>query len=210
MPVTPLTRKTAGAPPPSYLERLRDWLGFVLVLWGVEIVDRFLFGQSLQNHGIHPRSLSHLEGLFFAPFLHTGWNHLTGNSLSLLLLGALILATGWRDLLAVCLTAAAVGGATVWFIGQTGTNHIGASTLVFGCLAFLLASGFYRPAPGTILVSVAILVFYGSAFAGVLPTDSVRAAGISWEGHLGGALGGLLVARHRRRKFASHSRPSAR
>ena len=186
---------SAVSPPPSYPERLRDLGGFVLLLWVIELADRFFFDHTLQNHGIHPRTTSHLEGLFFAPFLHSNWNHLIGNSLSLLILGAIILASGWRILLTVSLAAAATGGIVTWLIGQSGTNHIGASSFVFGYLAFLLASGFYRPSPGTIIVALAILFFYGGSLWGIFPTGDVRAAGISWEGHLGGAIGGFLIAR---------------
>ena len=191
--------------PSSFLERVQILGVLILGLWGIEILDRFLFDHSLQNHGIHPRSFSHLGGLVFAPFLHAGWSHLIGNSASLLVLGSLILASGWRDYLAVSIAAAITGGVVVWLIGKSGTNHIGASSVVFGYLAFLLASGYYRPSPTTILVSVLVLFFYGGSLLGILPTGDARASGVSWEGHLGGAIGGLLIARERRRK--SSSRP---
>jgi membrane associated rhomboid family serine protease len=122
-----------------------------------------------------------------------------GNSLSLLILGALILASGWRLLVTVSMASIAGGGLVVWFIGQSGTNHIGASSVVFGYLTFLLASGFYRPSPVSILITLFIIVFYGGSLLGMLPTDSMRTAGVSWEGHLGGALGGFFTARNRRR-----------
>jgi membrane associated rhomboid family serine protease len=194
----------------SYGKRLKDLASFILLLWVIELTDRFLFGHSLQSHGIRPRSFSQISGILTAPSLHTTWSHLIGNSVSLLILGALILASGWRNLSAVSISAAVIGGVTVWLLGQSGTNHIGASSIVFGYLAFLLASGFYRPSPSTILISLAVLLFYGGSLWGILPTTSTRAAGISWEGHLGGAIGGLIVARDRRRKFASHRDPMAR
>ena len=204
------SRSSAPRSPHGYPERLRDWSKVILFLWLIELADRFLFGNSLQAHGIHPRRLSHLEGLIFAPILHTTWSHLAGNSLSLLLLGAVLLTSGWRTLLSVSAAAAASGGCLVWLIGQSDTNHIGASSIVFGYLAFFLASGLYRPSPGTILMSLAVLLFYGSHLTGVLPTETIRAADISWEGHLGGALGGFLMARHHRRKPASCPKLRAR
>lgn len=189
-----------------YRERLRDLASLILFLWLIELVDRLIFANSLQNHGIHPRSLAHWEGLIFAPFLHADWGHLLGNSLSLLILGTLILAYGWRELTTVSIAAILAGGALVWLIGQAGTNHIGASSIVFGYLAFLLASGFYRPSLGSILVTLFIIIFYGGSLLGMLPTDSMRESGVSWEGHLGGAIGGFLAARSRRRRFAASSR----
>ena len=197
-------------PSPPYWERLKNLGICVLALWGIELIDRFLFGHSLQSHGIRPRSFSQLGGILSAPFLHTTWSHLSGNSASLMILGALVLASGWRNLASVSISSALFGGVTVWLIGRSGTNHIGASSVVFGYLAFLLASGFYRPSPATILVSLAILLSYGGSLWGIFPTDSARNAGISWEGHLGGAVGGFLTARDRRRKFASYSKRMTR
>ena len=190
-------------PPRSspYWERLKDFAFFILILWIIEAVDQFLLGSTLENHGIHPRSFSHLEGFLFAPFLHAGWAHLFGNSASLLVLGAAILAFGWRDLATVSIAAALGGGLVAWTIGTSESNHIGASSLVFGYLAFLLALGFYRRTPATILFSLLVIFFYGGAFFGILPGKE----GISWESHFGGAIGGFLVARSNRKKLASHS-----
>lgn len=192
----------------SYLTRLRDLGSFVLLLWVIEIADRVFFGSGLENYGIHPRKLSHLEGILFSPFLHTTWGHLLGNSVSLLILGATILASGWRDLVRVSVISALAAGLLVWLIGAAGTNHIGASSLVFGYLGFLLASGFYQRTPLTILITVLVLFFYGGALSGILPTESARAANISWQGHLGGALGGFLLARRNRWKRSSLSSPA--
>ncbi|MEN8773193.1 MAG: rhomboid family intramembrane serine protease [Akkermansiaceae bacterium] len=182
-----------------YWERLKDFTFFILILWIIEAVDQFLLGNSLENHGIHPRSFSHLEGFLFAPLLHAGWAHLFGNSVSLIVLGAAILAFGWRELATVSIAAALGGGLVAWLIGTNGSNHIGASCLVFGYLAFLLALGFYQRTPATILFSLLIIFFYGGAFFGILPGKE----GISWESHLGGAIGGFLVARSKRKKLAS-------
>lgn len=202
-----INQKVTASP---YRERLRDFGFLVLLLWVIELADRVFFGSSLEQYGIHPRSFSHWEGFLFAPFLHADWGHLLGNSISLLIFGAVILASGWRELLAVSFSAMIAGGLLVWLIGQSGTNHIGASSLVFGYLTFLLVSGFYRPSPASILVTILILLFYGGSFLGVFPTESMRASGISWEGHLGGAIGGFLAARKHRGKFASQSRRAVR
>ncbi|MFT6238568.1 MAG: membrane associated rhomboid family serine protease [Akkermansiaceae bacterium] len=191
----------SSLPPDSFLRRIRDFGCLILFLWFIEITDRLVFGNALQTHGIQPRSFSHFEGLIFAPFLHAGWGHLLGNSISLLILGTAILAWGWRDLIIVSAASALVAGVLVWLIGASGTNHIGASSLVFGYLAFLFASGFYQRTPLTIITSILVVIFYGGTIFGILPSGTE----ISWEGHLGGALGGFLVARSRRLKSPSSS-----
>ncbi len=194
----------------TYWSRLRDFAWVIALLWVIEISDSLIFGNSLQTHGIQPRSFSGLPGFIFAPFLHSGWEHLLNNSLSLLVLGAAILLTGWRDLAIVSAVSALTAAAVVWLIGKSGTNHIGASSLVFGYFGFLIASGFYQKTPLTILLAVLVLFFYGGAILAILPTGDIRAASISWEGHLGGAIGGFLVARNRRLKLASFSKSVSR
>lgn len=191
--------------PTTYWGRLRDYAWIVGALWIIEICDTLLFGSNLELHGIHPRSLSGIPGFFFAPFLHSDWGHLLSNSFSLLILGAAILLTGWRDLTIVSVVSALTAGVVVWIIGKSGSNHIGASSIVFGYFGFLIASGYYQKTPLTILLAILVIFFYGGAIFAVFPTESIRAASISWEGHLGGAIGGFLVARSRRLKLASFS-----
>ena len=72
---------------------------------------------------------------------------------------------------------------------------LGASGIVFGWLVYLLARGFFTGSPGQIATGVVVFLFYGGMLWGVLPTD----VGVSWQAHLGGALGGLLAARSRGR-----------
>lgn len=184
--------------PASYWRRLSQYAWIIAGLWIIEISDRLLFGGHLEQHGIQPREFSHIEGLFFAPFLHGSWNHLIGNSISLLILGAAILIKGWRDLFIVSVTSTLAAGIVVFIIGSSGTNHVGASSLIFGYFGFLLGMGIYQRNGVSILLATLVVIFYGGAISTMLPTGATRAANISWEGHLGGAIGGFLIARARR------------
>ena len=83
-----------------------------------------------------------------------------------------------------------VAGIGVWLLGPDGTVHIGASALVFGYLTYLLSRGFYERRISNIAVGLVVLFVYGGVLWGVLPRP-----GISWLGHLFGALGGVLAAR---------------
>jgi membrane associated rhomboid family serine protease len=184
--------------PTSYWQRLSQYAWIIAGLWIIELTDRLLFGGHLEQHGIHPRQLSHIEGLFFAPFLHGSWSHLIGNSISLLILGAAILIKGWRDLFIVSVASALTAGMVVFIIGSSGTNHIGASSVIFGYFGFLLGTGIYQRNGLGILLAVLVVIFYGGAIFTMFPTGATRVANISWEGHLGGAIGGFLIARARR------------
>lgn len=80
-------------------------------------------------------------------------------------------------------------GLGTWLFGSPGL-HLGASGLVFGWMVFLLVRGFFVRSLGQILVAAALFLYWGGMLWGVLPGQP----GVSWEGHLFGALGGLLAA----------------
>ena len=64
--------------------------------------------------------------------------------------------------------------------------------MVFGLLGFLMGRGIFERSAGAIVLSTVVTFLFGGMLWGVLPTVG---AGISWEGHLFGFLGGLLVSR---------------
>ncbi|WP_280394773.1 rhomboid family intramembrane serine protease [Nocardia brasiliensis] len=188
---------SAGAPAKStnFAVLRQLWLragvliaGFVALLYGIEGVDT-LDNNQLDNAGIHPRDADGLWGIVFAPLLHSGWPHLVGNTLPVLLLGFLALCAGiGRGLLATAIIWI-VAGLGTWLTGATGSVHLGASVLVFGWLTFLISRGWFARNVGQIVLGLVVLAFYGSLLWGVLPGQP----GISWQGHLFGAVGGLLA-----------------
>ncbi len=164
--------------------------GFVVVLWLLEIVDA-ASGHPLDAYGVQPRSDDGLVGVAVAPMLHFGFDHLVGNTVPVLVLGFLTLATGIaRGLLATAIIWV-VGGLGVWLFAQPGSNHAGASVLIFGWIVFLVVRGFLNRRPTEILIGVAVFLLYSGALLGVLPGQH----GVSWQGHLFGAVGGAVAAR---------------
>ena len=161
---------------------------FTGVLYVTEAVDTLL-GGALDADGIWPRQLDGLYGILWAPLLHHGWEHLVANTVPVLVLGFFALAGGVGQFIAVTATIWLVGGLGTWLTGSPGV-HLGASTLIFGWLVFLLVRGFLVRSPGQILLAVVLFAMWGGVLWGVLP----GMIGISWEGHLFGALGGLIAA----------------
>jgi len=162
----------------------------LLVLWVLEAVDQ-ASGHALDPYGIRPRSDEGLVSIFLAPWLHGGWAHLVSNSVPFFVLGLLVLVEGWRAWAWTTLVTVVVSGGVVWLVSPPGSLTLGASGVVFGWLTYLLARGFWSGSLGQIAVGALVLVVYGGVLWGVLP----GAAGVSWQGHLGGAVGGLLAAR---------------
>lgn len=165
-------------------------IGFVILLWIIEVGDQLLFDGGLDRYGVRPRTLAGLLGVLFAPFLHGGFGHLAANSVPLLVLGGLVLLRGASTLVDVSIFAMLVGGAGIWLIGPAGSVHLGSSILVFGYLGYLLTRGLVERKAIPLLISGAVALLYGGALWGVLPLEP----GVSWQGHLFGALGGALAA----------------
>jgi membrane associated rhomboid family serine protease len=185
MPDSRLPTRNRGA----QLARIVPILVLVGAMWLLELLDSAM-GSSLDGFGIVPRSEEGLFGIAAAPFLHLGFGHLIANTTALLVLGALILLTSpyfWMVTVAVAL----FGGLGVWITGDPSTVVIGASGLVYGYAAYLVALGIFRRSLMNLLVAVLVVVLYGGFVFGVFPGQ----ANVSWQGHLFGAVVGVVMAR---------------
>ncbi|PZF79246.1 rhomboid family intramembrane serine protease [Jiangella anatolica] len=160
----------------------------VLLMWAEEIVDA-LPGVDLDQYGIRPQDAEGLVGIATAPFLHGGFGHLIANTGAFLVLGCLIALTT-RRFWPVTIGVALVGGLATWLVASPNSVHIGASGLVYGYAAFLVAWGVFSRRAMAVVVAVIVVLMYGGIVVGVLPGQP----GISWQGHLFGALAGVLMA----------------
>ena len=164
---------------------------FVGIFWVVEIVDRFLFQNQLDQFGIRPHSFIGLRGILFAPFLHGGFPHLIANTIPFMILGWLVMVQETSDFWIVTALTMVVGGLGVWVFAAPTSVHIGASILIFGYLGFLLLRGYFQRNLPSIAISLLALFLYGGTLVSIFPTQQ----GISWQGHLFGFLGGVLAAK---------------
>jgi membrane associated rhomboid family serine protease len=158
--------------------------------WVSEIVD-FFMKHRLDRYGVRPHQLLGLRGIAFAPFLHSGFRHLIGNTVPFAVLGVLIALGGLRQFLSVTVITAFISGLGMWLFGSSNEVHIGASGVVFGYLAYLLVRGLFARNLRQIGLGVVVAMIYGGLLWGVLPTNS----GVSWQGHLFGAIGGVIAAK---------------
>jgi membrane associated rhomboid family serine protease len=180
--------------------------GMAAVMWVVEVADQIADGR-LDSYGIEPRDVDGLDGVVFAPFLHAGFDHLIGNTIPFLLLGFAIALGGVARVAIVTVVVALAGGLGTWLVAPANTLHIGASGIVFGYAAYLVARGVYSRSAMQIGLGMVVLAVWGTTLLrGLVPED-----GISWQGHLFGAIGGVLAARllHRRAARAGSDGPAA-
>lgn len=162
---------------------------FVALLYAIELYNVLVPQDHLDDNGILPRTIDGLDGILWAPLLHGSWDHLIGNTIPVLVLGWLAMSGGIKQFLGVTATIWLLGGLGTWFVGAE-SYHIGASGLAFGWMVFLLARGFFTGSFAQIGVALFLFFYWGGMLLGVLPGQQ----GISWEGHLFGALAGLLAA----------------
>ena len=164
-------------------------LGLLAWLWLVEVVDTVLGGR-LDGFGIQAQELDGLPGIFAAPFLHGGFQHLISNSLPFAVLGFLVLLGGVARWLLSSLISIVSSGLAAWLLTPADVIIVGASGLIFGWLTYLIARGVWSRRAGQVVIGVLVLILYGGLILGVLPGQP----GISWQAHLGGAVGGILAA----------------
>ena len=81
-----------------------------------------------------------------------------------------------------------VQGLLVWLFGRRG-NHIGASGVISGYFAFVLAQAIDRPSVTTLFVGGIALYYFGGILLSLFPSEER----VSWEGHLFGFLAGVLA-----------------
>lgn len=181
----------------AWWQRVVPVLVLIGLMWVSEIID-LLTPISFDRYGIRPRQIDHLLGIVLSPFLHHGFAHLIANTAALLVLGAL-LALSTRHLWIVTVGVVLISGLGVWLTGAPRSVHIGASGVVYGYAAFLALYGFAARRLWSAVVALLVIVLYGSLLWGVLPLQ----AGVSWQGHLFGALAGaglaLMLGRRDRR-----------
>ena len=173
----------------SYQHKIRDELKgiilFLVLIWGIFLLDRLL---PLEQWGLVPRDLSGAFGILTMPFLHADFQHLIGNTIPLIIL--LCLLAGSRvSSFKTSVSISLLGGVLLWLFGRSAL-HIGASGLIFGLMTFLIFAGYFERRVRSILIAVLVGVLYGGTLlSGMLPRQ-----GVSWDGHLFGALAGFFVA----------------
>jgi membrane associated rhomboid family serine protease len=173
-------------------------------IWAAFLVDTLLPWDAFRSLGLMPRSTEYAWGILAMPFVHRDWAHLTGNSVPLLVLSSMMVAVGrrWGTLLLIVV----LSGVLLWLFGRGQVIHGGASGLVYGLAGLLIGLGIAEKKPLPILAAVAVAALYGGVlWAGVVaPGEDV-----SWDGHLAGAVAGLLAAGRRRRPILPPIQPAA-
>ena len=183
-------RSSARVLPAQPLRALVVILAFTALLWVIEFYDVATGGRLDYDDGIVPRTADGLDGILWAPLLHHGFAHLESNTLPFVIFGFLVLAAGLGRFVLVTAFIWLIAGLGVWLTAPAGSVTVGMSGVIFGWLTFLLVRGFVARSGLQILLAVGLFLVWGSVLIGVLPGRP----DVSWQGHLSGALAGVLAA----------------
>ena len=171
--------------------------GMMLLMWVGEGVD-LVPGVDLDQYGLRPRDPDGLVGIGTSPFLHAGFGHLIANTVPFVVMGLVIAFKGAVRVLAVTAIVGLVSGLGTWLVAPEFTLHIGASGVVFGYATYLISRGVFNRDALELAVGLIVVLVWGTALLGGLRPED----GISWQGHLFGAIGGVIAARVLRRERA--------
>lgn len=172
----------------SFRLAIKIALGFVALLWLTQLLNWGL-DLGLERFGVRPRELGGLPGILIAPLLHSGFPHLTANSLPLLVLGTGMLHLYPNSTLTVIPAVYLGPGVAVWLFARESV-HVGASGLVYGLVSYIFLAGVIRRDKRAVAASLLVYLLYGTLAWGVFPGEP----GVSWETHLAAALIGVMLA----------------
>ncbi len=164
----------------------------ILLLWlmlGVE----WSFDSDWYRMGIFPRRESGLLGILTSPLIHSDVKHLFSNTVPLFVLGWCLFYF-YKDVGYIVFPVIWIlSGLITWCIGRE-SWHIGASGLVYGLSFFLFFSGVFRKYIPLLAISLLVAFLYGSTVWNMFPISEWVDDTVSWEGHLAGAISGLICA----------------
>src|SRR6266516_3706843 len=96
-------------------------VGFLAVIWIVQLANWADHYQLSQSYGITPRDAGSLPDLLTAPFLHFSWAHIEGNSGPLFIFGFLAAYRGVTKFIWVTILIILASGLNAWIAEPTNT-----------------------------------------------------------------------------------------
>ncbi|MEV4561981.1 rhomboid family intramembrane serine protease [Kitasatospora sp. NPDC049285] len=164
--------------------------GFLCLVWAFQLANWLMDGRIALLHGIRSHDVGSLPYVLTAPFLHLNWQHLEGNSGPLFVFGFLAAYRGVRKFLGLTALLVVTSGMAVWLFERENVVTVGASGVIFGYFGYVVLRGLFDRN----LIDSLIGLVMGASFAYLLTTAIPGTPGVSWLGHLGGLLGGLVGA----------------
>ncbi len=176
------------------IQRIFAAMGFPFLLLFLLYILKIMevgMGWDFARLGVYPMESKGLIGILTHPLIHADFKHLLANTIPFFFL-SWCLFYFYRGIAGVIFAVLWIGcGMLTFVIGKPGW-HIGASGVIYGLAFFLFFSGLLRKYIPLVAISLLVTFLYGSLVWNMFP--EFTPAGVSWEGHLSGAVTGILCA----------------
>jgi membrane associated rhomboid family serine protease len=161
-------------------------VGFLALLWIIQLINVADHYGLTDHYGIRPRDLASLPDILTAPFLHVSWTHIESNSGPLFIFGFLAAYRGVARFFGLTVLVIIVSGLADWGFGSPDSIGVGASGVVFGYLGYILVRGFFDRHGIDIMIGLVMALCFAYQFTVLLPH-----ANIGWQAHIGGLAAGV-------------------
>ncbi len=178
----------------------------LFVMWLAKAIE-YGFDVSFVSYGNYPLNIKGIQGILLMPFVHGSWGHLMANSVPFFVLSSALFYFYRNISVRVLIGIWVLSGVWVWFGGRPAW-HIGASGIIYGLASFLFVSGVIRKDTRLSALALIVAFLYGSLVWGAFPNFFPKEKNISWEGHLGGAVAGIIMALYYRNSGPKQKRYS--
>lgn len=143
-----------------------------------------------QDLALEPGNWPRWWTMFTSVWLHASIDHVVSNLFALTVLAWLATYTYPRTMTAVIPASVLGAGLAILLLGhEASAGHIGASGISYGLMAMFVMMALLRKTRVALGVFLVVAFLFGAAWWGLLPVSPL----VSWEGHLGGAMGGALA-----------------
>ncbi len=163
-------------------------VGFLALIWVIQVANWAGHYQLTLDYGIRPHDIGSLPDVLSAPFLHFSWAHIEGNSGPLFIFGFLAAYRGVTKFLGVTVLVILTSGLGAWLFESSGSVGAGASGVVFGYFGYIMVRGFFDRHAIDMLIGAVMALCFAYQFTVLLPH-----AGIGWQAHIGGLVGGVAA-----------------
>jgi membrane associated rhomboid family serine protease len=161
-------------------------VGFLALLWIIQLANVIDHYGLVNEFGIRPRSVSSLPDILTAPFIHVSFTHIESNSGPLFIFGFLAAYRGVVRFLGLTALVIIVSGFAAWLTASNGSVGVGASGVVFGYLGYILVRGLFDRHLIDIIIGAVMALCFAYQFTVLLPH-----AGVGWQDHIGGLVAGV-------------------
>jgi membrane associated rhomboid family serine protease len=164
-------------------------VGFLALIWCLQIANWADNSRLDVDFGILPRQLSHLPEIITAPFFHFNWTHIEANSGPLFIFGFLAAFRGVRRFLLVTAIVTLTSGLAVWLFQGSHQLTVGASGLIYGYFAYVVVKGIFDRHVIDIMIGAVMALSFAYLLVAAVP----GIPHVSWIDHLGGLVGGVAA-----------------